>query len=428
MAQRTTYSSFDDWVEAKDDIHHERKQAEAEAAAAEAVAKARKTQLADISFSRWTQIKALHERALMVRLARAHSQHQHCSATRPGLFTRRCQPPLLPPPTQFLGQLGGARSATEEAWREVALALAYVECQLVDHRASLPPESSDAIAGSEASLKRRSLAKAFGAWTRKNYSMDVVIPGDVAAKFRAGTRHMFDALPDGTYAIAGLSFQVVTRPDVPGAVVSRRARGGGWRGAACLPACLSQPGELAPLLACPPPCRPSPSRETTCCGTRHGGPRLSPAPRPCTGHTPPASLPLPTADLRELHAQGVAPGVRGGVPCRRRRGRVARGRPPRAQPARLARPAEDRAARAGGRDRLEARVADDCSGRRAAGAHGGGRRRGRRARREGGRGAARGAGQGESPRLGRTQGGPRRAPPAPPRDRCETRRAAAPAL
>jgi hypothetical protein len=67
MAQRTTYDSFTDWVEAKDDLRDERKQAEAESKAAEAVAKARKTQLADISFSRWTQIKALHERALMVR-------------------------------------------------------------------------------------------------------------------------------------------------------------------------------------------------------------------------------------------------------------------------------------------------------------------------------------------------------------------------
>ena len=93
---------------------------------------------------------------------------------------------------QFLGQLGPGRTESEAAWRDVAKALAYVECQLVDHRASLPPDSADAIAGSEASLKRRALSKVFGAWTRKNYAMDVVIPGDVAAKFRAGTRHMFD--------------------------------------------------------------------------------------------------------------------------------------------------------------------------------------------------------------------------------------------
>ena len=69
MAQRTTYDSFTSWVEAKDDDLEERKHAEAEAKAAAEVAKARKMQLADVSFSRWTQIKALHERALLVRAA-----------------------------------------------------------------------------------------------------------------------------------------------------------------------------------------------------------------------------------------------------------------------------------------------------------------------------------------------------------------------
>lgn len=67
MAQRTTYGSFQEWVEAKDDLRDDRKQAEAEGKAAEEVAKVRQTKLADVSFSRWTQIKALHERALMVR-------------------------------------------------------------------------------------------------------------------------------------------------------------------------------------------------------------------------------------------------------------------------------------------------------------------------------------------------------------------------
>ena len=66
MAQRTTYSSFSEWVESKDDLVAEQKQAEAAAKAAADAAKARQTALADVSFDRWNQIKALHERALMV--------------------------------------------------------------------------------------------------------------------------------------------------------------------------------------------------------------------------------------------------------------------------------------------------------------------------------------------------------------------------
>jgi hypothetical protein len=129
-------------------------------------------------------------------------------------------------PAQFLGQLSPDRSATDEKWREVASTLAHIDCLLADQKAALPPDAQEAIRGTEASMKKRSLAAVFGAWTRKNHSMDVVIPAELAWRFKRGTRELFEPQADGSFLVPGLAYQTVTKSDIPGVIVSREGENG----------------------------------------------------------------------------------------------------------------------------------------------------------------------------------------------------------
>jgi hypothetical protein len=65
--QRTQYDSFDAWAETKDAERARKHRAERESKAAEEQEHQQRTRLADAAFSWWTQVKALQERAIMVR-------------------------------------------------------------------------------------------------------------------------------------------------------------------------------------------------------------------------------------------------------------------------------------------------------------------------------------------------------------------------
>jgi hypothetical protein len=169
-----------------------------------------------------------------------------------------------------LGQLSPDRSSTDEKWREVAMALAHIECLMADQKAALPADARDAIKGSEASLKKRSLAAIFGAWTRKNHAMDVTIPAELAGRFKRGTRELFEPQSDGSFLVPGLAYQTVAASDIPGVVVGGEREERLRDGLCVLATSVSQLFRVLSSLCTPPHIRRSRNLclATTCCGTR----------------------------------------------------------------------------------------------------------------------------------------------------------------